>query len=82
MNCGGSGADLIRAKPCWLVSPRRALVAEQLAEISRMINAENSDLFDVLAYIAFALAPITGRNGLKLERATFYPATMKSCRRF
>lgn len=32
---------------------------EQLAEIRRMIDAEKSDLFDVLAYIAFALAPIT-----------------------
>src|SRR6516225_285360 len=32
---------------------------EQLAEISRMINAEKSDLFDVLAYIAFASPPIT-----------------------
>ena len=32
---------------------------EQLGEISRMINAEKSDVFDVLAYIAFALAPIT-----------------------
>jgi len=32
---------------------------EQLTEISRMINAEKSDVFDVLAYIAFALAPIT-----------------------
>jgi type I restriction enzyme R subunit len=32
---------------------------DQLREISRMINAENSDVFDVLAYIAFALAPIT-----------------------
>jgi type I restriction enzyme R subunit len=32
---------------------------EQLAEIRRMIDAENSDLFDVLAYIAFALSPIT-----------------------
>ena len=32
---------------------------EQLAEISRMIDAEKSDLFDVLAYIAFALAPMT-----------------------
>lgn len=31
----------------------------QLAEISRMINAEKSDVFDVLAYIAFAMAPIT-----------------------
>jgi type I restriction enzyme, R subunit len=33
--------------------------AEQLSEISRMINAEKSDVFDVLAYISFALAPIT-----------------------
>jgi type I restriction enzyme, R subunit len=33
--------------------------SEQLTEISRMINAEKSDVFDVLAYIAFALAPIT-----------------------
>ena len=32
---------------------------EQLAEITRMINAEKSDLFDVLAYIAFASPPIT-----------------------
>lgn len=32
---------------------------EQLSEIRRMIDAEKSDLFDVLAYIAFALAPIT-----------------------
>jgi type I restriction enzyme R subunit len=32
---------------------------EQLGEISRMINAENSDIFDVLAYIAYASAPIT-----------------------
>ncbi len=32
---------------------------DQLAEIRRMIDAEKSDLFDVLAYIAFALTPIT-----------------------
>jgi type I restriction enzyme R subunit len=32
---------------------------EQLRAIERMIDAENSDLYDVLAYIAFALAPIT-----------------------
>lgn len=31
----------------------------QLADIKAMINAERSDVFDVLAYIAFALAPIT-----------------------
>ncbi len=32
---------------------------EQLSEISRVIDAEQSDLFDVLAYIAFALPTIT-----------------------
>lgn len=32
---------------------------DQLDEIKRMIDAVNSDLFDVLAYIAFALSPIT-----------------------
>jgi type I restriction enzyme, R subunit len=32
---------------------------EQLREIERMIDAEKSDLYDVLAYIAFALSPIT-----------------------
>lgn len=32
---------------------------EQLESIQKVINAENSDLFDVLGYIAFALEPIT-----------------------
>lgn len=32
---------------------------EQLNAIKSMIDAEKSDLYDVLAYIAFALAPIT-----------------------
>jgi len=32
---------------------------EQLSEIKRMIDAENSDLFDVLAYVAFSLSPLT-----------------------
>lgn len=36
---------------------------EQLTEISRLIDAENSDLYDVLAYIAYANAPIS-----RLER--------------
>jgi type I restriction enzyme R subunit len=31
----------------------------QLTEISKIINAEKSDVFDVLAYVAFALAPMT-----------------------
>jgi type I restriction enzyme R subunit len=41
---------------------------EQLAEISRMIDAEKSDVFDVLAYIAFALAPITREERVETRR--------------
>tara|TARA_Y100000034_G_C6886833_1_gene407296 strand:- start:299 stop:1504 length:1206 start_codon:yes stop_codon:yes gene_type:complete len=32
---------------------------EQLKDLQKMISAEKSDLFDVLAYISFALKPIT-----------------------
>lgn len=32
---------------------------EQLNEVRQLIDAEKSDLYDVLAYIAFAFAPIT-----------------------
>jgi len=39
----------------------------QLDEIKLIINAEKSDLFDVLAYIAFAQAPIT-REARVLDR--------------
>ena len=49
---------------------------EQLAEVRRMIDAEKSDLFDVLAYIAFALPAITReervekRKGIIFQRYT------------
>jgi type I restriction enzyme R subunit len=32
---------------------------EQLAEMQRIIDAEKSDLFDVLAHVAYAMSPIT-----------------------
>jgi type I restriction enzyme R subunit len=32
---------------------------DQLAEIQKIIDAEKSDLFDVLAYVAYALPPLT-----------------------
>ena len=35
---------------------------EELAAISRLVNAENSDLFDVLLYIAHAKKPISRRE--------------------
>ena len=33
--------------------------SEQLADVRRLIDAEKSDLFDVLAYIAFAFTPVS-----------------------
>lgn len=32
---------------------------DQLAEIQKIIEAEKSDLFDVLAFVAYAMAPLT-----------------------
>lgn len=32
---------------------------DQLAEMQKIIDAERSDLFDVLAYVAYALPPLT-----------------------
>ncbi len=41
---------------------------EQFTEIKRMIDAEKSDLYDVLAYIAFALAPITRQERVDIRK--------------
>ncbi len=35
---------------------------DQLAEMQKLIEAGNSDLFDVLAYVAYALAPLTRKE--------------------
>ncbi len=35
---------------------------DQLSEMQKIIDAENSDLFDVLAHVAFALPPITRKE--------------------
>lgn len=45
---------------------------EQLDEIKRMINAEKSDLYDVLAYIAFALAPITRQQRVDVHKVQIF----------
>jgi type I restriction enzyme R subunit len=42
---------------------------DQLAEMQKIISAENSDLFDVLAHVAYALAPITREE--RAEKAKF-----------
>jgi len=43
---------------------------EPLREIERMIDAEKSDLFDVLAYVAFALPPMTRQARVEARRST------------
>ncbi len=41
---------------------------EVLAEMQRIVDAENSDLFDVLAHVAFALQPLTRLNRVDLAK--------------
>ena len=43
---------------------------EQLAEIQKIIDAEKSDLFDVLAYVAYAIAPVTRKE--RADHASIY----------
>ena len=45
---------------------------EQLIEASRVINAEDSDIFDVLAYIAFALAPQSRQERVSTRKGTIF----------
>jgi len=45
---------------------------EQLAELTRMIDAEKSDLYDVLAYVAFALAPISREERVNKRRSLIF----------
>jgi type I restriction enzyme R subunit len=44
----------------------------QLAEISRAVNAERSDLFDVLAHIAFALPTKTREERVATQKSQLY----------
>jgi len=45
---------------------------EQLDEIKLMINAEKSDVFDVLAYIAYAYAPITRQERVDSHKSEIF----------
>ena len=42
---------------------------EQMAEMQRIIDAENSDLFDVLAHVAYALPPLTRQERAEKAKA-------------
>ncbi|MGA3266483.1 MAG: DEAD/DEAH box helicase family protein [Verrucomicrobiota bacterium] len=43
---------------------------DQLAEMQKIIDAENSDLFDVLAHVAYALPPVT--REVRADHARIY----------
>ena len=43
---------------------------EQLAEMQKIIDAEKSDLFDVLAHVAYALAPLTREERANIAKAS------------
>ncbi|MBD2357019.1 DEAD/DEAH box helicase family protein [Tolypothrix sp. FACHB-123] len=45
---------------------------EQLTEISRVIDAEKSDLYDVLAYIAYASPPISRRERVLAHKSLIF----------
>ncbi len=45
---------------------------EQLGEIRRMIDAEKSDLYDVLVYIAYALWPITRAERVETHKELIF----------
>jgi type I restriction enzyme R subunit len=45
---------------------------EELKEIKKVIDAENSDLYDVLAYIAFALQPLTRAERVDKSKAQIF----------
>jgi type I restriction enzyme, R subunit len=54
---------------------------EQLSEIRHMIDADNSDLYDVLAYIAFALSPVTREervNARKIQILAHYDEKLQT----
>jgi type I restriction enzyme R subunit len=45
---------------------------DQLSEMQKIIDAENSDLFDVLAHVAFALPPLSRQQRADIAGKTVY----------
>ena len=45
---------------------------DQLKELQRLINAENSDLFDVLEYISYAIKPISREERVAMAQSNIF----------
>lgn len=54
----------------------------QLRQLQKMLDAENSDLYDVLAFVAFALPPMTREARVNAGRARIFAACADSQREF
>jgi type I restriction enzyme R subunit len=50
----------------------RGFGGSQLAEIKHLIDADKSDLYDILAYIAFARSPISGEERVSEQKGTIF----------
>ena len=50
----------------------KGYAAEQLSAISRLIDADNSDLYDVLAFIAYADTPITRQERVTAQKPIIF----------
>lgn len=55
---------------------------DQLESVQKIINAENSDLFDVLGYIAFALQPITRAERIQNTKYDIFDGLEEKHREF
>ena len=78
-SCAASGAGRTRARRCWKACPRKA-TARPARRDQSAIDAEKSDIFDVLAYIAFALRPSRGGSGRTRASGRSRRVTTKSFR--
>ncbi len=88
-SCARSGAPRTRARSCLQGLAEKGFGGEQLAEMQKIIDAEKSDLFDVLAYVAYALPPLTreeraakrqGRTSAPTSTASSRPSSTSCCR--
>ncbi|MGC1844315.1 MAG: type I restriction-modification enzyme R subunit C-terminal domain-containing protein [Pseudolabrys sp.] len=50
----------------------RGFGTSELTEIGKLINAEKSDVFDVLAYVAYASPPITRLHRVEVRKAEIF----------
>ncbi len=55
---------------------------DDLVQLQELINAENSDLFDVLEYVAYARTPVSRVARVEMARGNIYAFLDKAQREF